>query len=402
MVGRGLQLVQAGVQAVAFHQLGVRSKALDHTVRECAAFAEQLMAGPEDARRESPPVTNVYGGCAGVGMELLHHAASRAVAADLARWTSRVMPPAKLPPSLYFGRTGTALFLTAARLTAAPELGAPDPVTIDGPQRADQAHGVAGIGSGHLALAALEPGDARHLRIAAECARLLITGQVTRSEDAVAPAQPGSGVSVDAAYAHGDAGCADFLLSYHEATGDPAAGEAARERLAALAGQAEALIAELHGPDARAMGASWCQGMSGIAGTLARAARAYGDDRYLDLAERGARACLVVAPQAWVVSQCCGLAGTGEALIDLAMLTGDDGYWRHAEKIAELMLVRAGGEPAQPVFPGNDLDKAAYTWSTGTAGVLSFLRRLDRRSGARLWTAGWRLPGPDLAENAAP
>ncbi|MFC5160118.1 class IV lanthionine synthetase LanL [Nonomuraea angiospora] len=373
------------------------SKALDHTVRECAAFAEQLMAAPEDARRESPPVTNVYGGSAGVGMELLHHPEAKAVAADLARWTARVMPPAKLPPSLYFGRTGTALFLAAARLSAAPDLAAPAPVTIDGPQRADQAHGVAGIGSGHLALAALDPADARHLRIAAECARLLIAGEVTRSQDAVAPAQPGSGVSVDTAYAHGDAGCADFLLSYHEATGDRAAGEAARERLAALAVQAESLIGELHGPDARAMGASWCQGMSGITGTLARAARAYGEDRYLELAERGARACLVVAPQAWVVSQCCGLAGIGEALIDLAMVTGDDGYWRHAEDIAERMLVRAGGEPAQPVFPGNDLDKAAYTWSTGTAGVLSFLRRLDRRSGARLWTADWQPPEPDRA-----
>ncbi|MFB9629712.1 class IV lanthionine synthetase LanL [Nonomuraea helvata] len=377
------------------------SKALDHSVRECASFAEQLMAAPEDARRESPPVTNVYGGSAGVGMELLHHPEAQAVAADLARWTARVMPPAKLPPSLYFGRTGTTLFLTAARLTAAPELSAPAPIILDGPQRADQAHGVAGIGSGHLALAALEPGDPRHLRMAAECARLLIAGEVTRSEDAVAPAQPGSGVSVDTAYAHGDAGCADFLLSYHEATGDQAAGEAARERLAALAVRAEALIGELHGPDARAMGASWCQGMSGIAGTLARAAHAYGDDRYLQLAERGARACLVVAPQAWVVSQCCGLAGIGEALIDLAMVTGDDDYWRHAEKTAERMLVRAGGEPAQPVFPGNDLDKAAYTWSTGTAGVVSFLRRLDRRSGTRLWTAAWRLPESDRATHAA-
>lgn len=368
------------------------SKALDHTVRQCAAFAEQLMAAPEDARRESPPVTNVYGGCAGVGMELLHHPEAKAVAADLARWTARVMPPAKLPPSLYFGRTGTTLFLTAARLTAVPELAAPDPIALDGPQRADQAHGVAGIGSGHLSLAAVEPGDARHLRIAAECARLLIAGDVTRSEDAVTPAQPGSGVSVDTAYAHGDAGCADFLLSYHEATGDRSAGEAARERFAALAVRAEALIGELHGPDARAMGASWCQGMSGIAGALAHAAHAYGEDHYMELAERGVRGCLAVAPQAWVVSQCCGLAGLGEALIDLAMLTGDDGYWRGAEEIAELMLVRAGGEPAQPVFPGNDLDKPAYTWSTGTAGVLSFLRRLDRRSGTRLWTAGWRLP----------
>ncbi|MER7504361.1 hypothetical protein AB0L05_10925 [Nonomuraea pusilla] len=46
-----------------------------------------------------------------------------------------------------------------------------------------------------------------------------------------------------------------------------------------------------------------------------------------------------------------------------------------------------------PVFPGNDLDKAGFTWATGASGVLSFLRRLDRRSGERLWTASWRLSG---------
>ncbi|MBN6050624.1 class IV lanthionine synthetase LanL, partial [Nonomuraea sp. RK-328] len=367
------------------------AKVLDHSTRECVAFAERLMDTPEDARRASPPVTNVYGGCAGVGMELLHHPEAKAVAADLARWTDRVMPPAALPPSLYFGRTGTALFLTAARLTAVPELATPAPVTLDAPQRADQAHGVAGIGAGHLALAAIED-DPRHLEVAAECARRLLAGEVTAPEEDVPP-PPGSGVAVDAAFAHGAAGCADFLLSYHEVTGDRAAGEAARERFAALAVRAEAMLDELAGPDAQPMGASWCQGVSGIASALAHAATAYGDDGYLALAERGALAGLKVAPHAWVVSQCCGLAGMGEALIDLAVVTGDDRFWRGAEEIAELMLTRAGGEPERPVFPGNDLDKAGYTWATGTAGVLSFLRRLDRRSGTRLWTAAWRLPG---------
>ncbi|GAA2296972.1 hypothetical protein GCM10010149_51820 [Nonomuraea roseoviolacea subsp. roseoviolacea] len=367
------------------------AKVLDHSTRECVAFAERLMEAPEEARRASPPVTNVYGGCAGVGMELLHHPEAKAVAADLARWTARVMPPAALPPSLYFGRTGTALFLTAARLTAVPELATPAPVSLDGPQRADQAHGVAGIGAGHLALAAIED-DPRHLEVAAECARRLLAGEVTAPEEDVPP-PPGSGVAVDAAFAHGAAGCADFLLSYHEATGDPAAGEAARERFEELAVRAEAMLGELAGPDARPMGASWCQGVSGIASALAHAATAYGDDGYLALAERGALAGLKVAPHAWVVSQCCGLAGMGEALIDLAVVTGDDRFWRGAEEVAELMLTRAGGKPEAPVFPGNDLDKAGYTWATGTAGVLSFLRRLDRRSGTRLWTAAWRLPG---------
>ncbi|MEW9550509.1 lanthionine synthetase C family protein [Nonomuraea sp. NPDC050783] len=341
---------------------------------------------PDDARRSAPPVTNVYAGSAGLGMELLLHPETKATAADLARWTARVLPPVPLPPGLYFGRTGTSLFLAAARLAAVPELDRPGPVALDGDQRADQAHGVAGIGTGHLALAAIDP-DPGHLAVAAECARRLIAGEVTASEDAVAPAQPGTGVAVDTAYAHGEAGCADFLLAYHEATGDPGAGEAARERLAALAVAAEALLAELAGPDARPMGASWCQGMSGMASTLAHAARAYDDHRYLDLAERGARACLALAPQAWVVSQCCGLAGIGEALADLALVTGDAAYWRGAEEVAELMLLRSGGDPAAPVFPGNDLDKPGHTWGTGVAGVLSFLRRLDRRTGPRLWTA---------------
>ncbi|MFB9832390.1 lanthionine synthetase LanC family protein, partial [Actinoallomurus acaciae] len=155
---------------------------------------------------------------------------------------------------------------------------------------------------------------------------------------------------------------------------------------------AEALVADLNGPAARPMGASWCQGMSGIASALLHAARAYDDERYLALAERGVRACLALAPRAWVTSQCCGLAGIGEALIDAAMATGDPAYWQGAEEIAGLMLTRAGGPPAAPLFPGNDLDTAAFTWGTGTGGVLSFLRRLDRRDGARLWTPGWCLP----------
>lgn len=367
------------------------SQVLDHTTRVCVRFAEGLMDGPADARTSSPPVTNVYGGSAGVGMELLHHPEAKTVAADLARWTARVMPPTALPPALYFGRTGTALFLAAARLTAVPELPDPGPIVLEGEQRADQAHGVAGIGAGHLSLAALEQ-DPRHLEVAAECARLLVSGEVTDSKDAVAPAQAGSGVNVEMAFAHGAAGCAEFLLSYHEATGDHDAGQAARERFESLATATEAMLGELTGPDAKAMGASWCQGVSGILGPLAHAATTYGEDRYLDLAERGARASLAIAPQAWVVSQCCGLAGIGEALIDLAMATGDDDYWRGAEEIVELMLMRAGGELSAPVFTGNDLDKPGYTWATGASGVLSFLRRLDRRTGSRLWTANWRLP----------
>ncbi|HEU5026082.1 MAG TPA: class IV lanthionine synthetase LanL [Spirillospora sp.] len=350
-----------------------------HAVRECVRFAERLMDEPED-HRTSPPVTNVYAGSAGVGMELLQHPEGKAASTDLARWTAANLPAANLPASLYFGLTGTAIFLAAAGVAI------PRPVRTSGGERADQAHGVAGIGTGHLLLDALAP-DPANAATAAECARRLLAGDVAAPDAAVSVEQPGSGVAVDTAFAHGDAGVADFLLAFHQATGDAAAGTAARDAFAALAGRTEALIGELEGPAARPMGASWCQGMSGVVGAMLRAARAYGDDRYLDLAERGARACLAIAPRAWVSSQCCGLAGMGEALIDVALATGDDAYWRGAEEIAELMLVRSGGEPRRPVFPGNDLDTQAFTWGTGTAGILSFLRRLDARSGARLWAS---------------
>jgi len=347
------------------------SSVLDHTRDECVRFAEKLMNEPPD-RRSSPPVTNVYAGSAGVGMELLQHPESRAIGGDLARWTAGNLPAAKLPPSLYFGLTGTNVFLTAAGLEIT------EPARTKGDERGDQAHGVAGIGTGHLIL-----GDEA---VAAECARRLLAGDVAEPDEAVTIEQPGSGVAVDTAFAHGEAGIADFLLGFHEATGDEVAGAAAREAFTVLAKKTAALIDELNGPQARPMGASWCQGMSGIVSALLHAARVYDDAHHLDLAERGARACLAIAPRAWVSSQCCGLAGMGEALVDVALVTGDDAYWRGAEEIAELMLIRSGGETGRPVFPGNDLDTQAFTWGTGTAGILSFLRRLDRRAGTRLWT----------------
>jgi hypothetical protein len=325
-------------------------------------------------------------------MELLHHPAAAQAAAELAHWTARTVPAAQLPPALLFGSTGIALYLTAARQVLVPDLPEPGQVRLRAGEPGDYAAGVAGIGAGHLCLAAIDPRP-EHLAVAAECARRLLAGEVTQTVDPVPPAQPGgSGVSLELAFAHGAAGIADFLLRYAQATGDPAADAAARQRFAALAGAVPGVNAVLAGPGAQPMGASWCQGMSGVAGALLHAGQAYRDDGYLTLARDTARACLALAPRAWVVSQCCGLAGIGETLIDVAAATGDEEFWRGACRVAELILARSGGELARPVFPGNGLDEAEGTWGTGTAGVLAFLRRLQARGGERSWTAGWRPP----------
>lgn len=363
---------------------------VDHTVRECVGFARQMMGGRDDRPRSAPPLTNVHSGSAGLGMELLQHGGAEDVAVSLARWTAAAAPSARLPASLYFGRTGTAIFLAAARRLGAPELAPYPAVELAGDERGDYIHGVAGIGAGHLILQRMEP-CAGNLATAAECARRLLTGEATMPKDAIAPAQPGSGVALETGFAHGRAGAATFLLAYHRACGDLAAGQAARARFAEVAGAAEDLIAVLAGLNARPMGVSWCQGMAGIASALVPAADAYGD-RYLDVARAAARACHALAPQAWVVSQCCGLAGIGEALIDVALATGEDEFWQGAADVAELILIRSSGDFAQPVFPGNSLDGASGSWAVGTPGVLSFLRRLHRRGEARLWT--WQSSPP--------
>jgi tRNA A-37 threonylcarbamoyl transferase component Bud32 len=367
---------------------GLLAEVIEHTVAECVRFARELMAGPGDASRTAPPSTSVQYGSAGLGMELLHHAEGEHAALALARWTVEAVPPAPLPASLYFGRTGTAIFLATARRMGAAGLPVPPPVEL-GEEGGDYLHGVSGIGTGHLILHALEP-DAGHLTVAAECARRLVAGQVSMPHDMV-EAPPSSGVALETGYAHGLAGTAAFLLAYHQASGDATAGAAASERFAELAGRAERLTSVLHGPDARPMGASWCQGMAGTVSALVRAADAYGG-RYLDLAAAGARACLALAPQAWVLSQCCGLAGIGEAMIDVALATGAEEFWQAAREVGELILIRSGGPFARPEFPGNALDAVSPDWGIGSPGVLSFLRRLHRRSGARLWTAEWAPP----------
>ncbi|MDA3650305.1 class IV lanthionine synthetase LanL [Saccharopolyspora indica] len=361
---------------------------LAHTVGECVAAAREMAAQPTEPRGAEPPKTNVYSGSSGLGLELLHHADGVDAGIELARWTIAATPPARLPAALYFGRTGSEIFLAAARRTAA-DLPGTEPVVLGDDERADHIHGVAGIGAGHLILHALEP-ERGHLAIAEECARRLLSGQVRDTEDSV-PADPETGVALEAGFAHGDAGIAHFLLAYHQRTGDPAAEDAAAKRYEALADEVVELVGVMRRRPARAMAASWCQGMSGISSALLAAARHWDDDRYLALAKDGARACLGLAPQAWVVSQCCGLAGIGEALVDLGIATEDEEFWRGAAEIAVHMLARSGGEYAAPVFPDNSLETSSAPWSTGTSGVLSFLRRLHHRGGARLWTPDWTL-----------
>ncbi|MFJ5229053.1 class IV lanthionine synthetase LanL [Kitasatospora sp. NPDC088391] len=371
---------------------------VEHTVRYCVAEAHRI-ADPElSARSAVPTPIDLYGGSAGLGLELLQHLHRPGVPAAVARladWTGR--QSRTLEPGLYSGWTGVDLFLAAAGTPApftAPAL--PDRRPDGGVPEADLIDGLAGIGLGHLRLARLadratESGPtgplvgaadpAAHLAVAADCRLRLRTGRARLTP--VTDPRPGD-AALARGLAHGEAGVAYFLVEYARATGSPAALREAERACAALAAAVPDLLAAADSPSASRRYGSWCRGLAGIGTVLARAAGPLADPSLRVLAERCARACLALAPRMPLVTRCCGLAGAGELMLELA--PGNEEFRTAAESVAALVLARAAGPADRPDFPDPTLTRTSFPYATGTAGVLSFLRRLTAPDGPR--------PGP--------
>ncbi|MYV97846.1 lanthionine synthetase LanC family protein, partial [Streptomyces sp. SID3343] len=165
---------------------------------------------------------------------------------------------------------------------------------------------------------------------------------------------------------------------------DPAAGVAAREGLAELVARTPELLTAAVRPGATRRYGSWCRGMAGIGAVLIEEGSRDGAADVVELGVRCAVVCHALAPRMSLVSQCCGLSGVGELLVDAALATGDERLWRGAEDVAALILARSGGTARRPLLPDNTLGASDVAWATGSAGVLSFLRRLRRRGGPRL------------------
>ncbi|MFD8479346.1 class IV lanthionine synthetase LanL [Kitasatospora sp. NPDC059673] len=347
---------------------------LDHTAAYCVAEARRI-ADPElSARTAVPTPIDLYSGSAGLGLELLHHLhrpGVRDAVTALADWTSR--QSRTLPPGLYSGRTGVDLFLTAADRPPATTIALPaHGPDGSGPPEADLIDGVAGIGLGHLLLAHRDNRHAtRHLAVAAACHDLLTTGRARLTP--TAEPRPGD-AALSQGLAHGEAGVAYFLLEYAHTTGDPAALEHAHRACAQLAAATPAILAAANHPAATRRYGSWCRGLAGIGTVLTRAADRLADPAYRALAEQSARTCLAIAPRMPLVTQCCGLAGVGHLMLELAPTAEE--FHEAATTVATLLLTRTAGPPTRPVFPDPGLTHPAFPYATGTAGVLTFLRRL--------------------------
>ncbi|MDH6708250.1 tRNA A-37 threonylcarbamoyl transferase component Bud32 [Kitasatospora sp. MAA19] len=346
---------------------------LDHTVGTCVRMAHDLVAGGPGRAGEPRTLLSLYDGAAGLGLELLQHADrpdARAAATALAGWTAAHPALDRLDGSLYQGRTGVELFLAQA----AAALGTPAPHhRHHEPVGADQIAGAAGLGTGHLLLAALGRDADRHLSAAAACAAGLTSRPL--EEPGEVP-NPGTAALAEG-FAHGRAGIAHFLL----AMPDEASGRAARRFVDGLAADLPRIIAAALRPGATRRYLSWCRGLAGLGTVLVQAGHRYGDDALLALAADAADACRTLAPRTALVVRCCGLAGVGDLLVDLATATGDPRHWQAAEDLAALLLTRSGGPPGRPVFPGGDPTAESRAWAVGTPGVLTFLRRLSRHGG---------------------
>lgn len=388
---------------------------IEHTTAYCVGEAHAIVDPERAAQLNVPTSIDVYGGSSGLGLELLHHTHRphvRSAVDALAQWTAD--QSRNLAPGFYTGRTGVELFLAEAGLgagvgvEAGPGAGAgadsetvagvsvrpgfpvlPERAPDGGPPEADLIAGAAGIGLGRLLLArhALRSGQPsaadRHFAVAADCDRMLASGTArltpTGSETA-------GSAALREGLAHGEAGVVCFLLEYGAATGDPEAIGRSAKAAAHLAALTPDIIAASAAPGATRRYASWCRGLAGIGSVLVRAARLLDEPGCLDLAQRAARACAVLAPRMPLVTQCCGLAGVGELMVDVAEASASEEFRDAAETVALLILSRSGGTWARPVFPDTGLARSSATWAGGSAGVLAFFRRLHERGGPRLGT----------------
>ncbi|NUP47966.1 MAG: serine/threonine protein kinase [Catenulispora sp.] len=356
-----------------------------HTVSFCVSQARDTVCDPS-AR------IDVYAGSSGLGLELLNHVERPGVAQTvelLANWTAK--QSRELSASLYSGRTGVALFLHQAGIAYHDDDPWPAGRPGGGPPEADLVEGAAGVGLGHLLLAAGAgaAGDAaaagRHLEVAGACHRLLTGGGATFTS--VDAAKPGNAALAEG-IAHGDAGAAYFLTAYAHATGDSDAIASARAACDRLAAATPALLARSRDPGASRRFGSWCRGLAGIGSVLLYAGDRLGDLDYSELAQQCADSCVRIAPRMPQVVQCCGLAGVGDFLVDCALApdapAGTAGLrWKQAFDVVRLILARSGGTWSRPDFPDVELTGSGAGWAGGSAGVLAFVRRLRDRGGPR-------------------
>ncbi|MEV5704957.1 class IV lanthionine synthetase LanL [Actinoallomurus sp. NPDC052274] len=343
-------------------------------VRDLVGRLSDVLDAPDTTQAARD--VSVYSGSAGIGLELLHHLAyppAAARARELVAFTARVAGRRNLPPGLFTGVTGTAVFLQEAAdrgIGADERPGRSLPSPDWRPDTPDLIDGTAGVGLGHLYLYRAG-GDPADLEVALRCAR-----EVAADRPPASGSAPGE-ADLAAGRAHGLAGTAELLLRVAEETGETPMLELAAGRVRRLAERARSLIPEAKNRAAEELTVSWCRGLSGIGRTLLHASAVLGDASLADLARQAADACILRVPRLSAPGRCCGAAGVGGYLLDVAVLEQSARYWDAARDVGTHLLLRNAGSPEHPRFfaAGAPPDRA-LSWAHGLTGILMFFRRL--------------------------
>ncbi len=342
---------------------------------------EMLNSSPADQAAHD---AGIYHGSSGIGLELLHHMSAPGAAqmlGDLAAFSVAAAQRVKLPPGLFAGTTGVAIFLREAAASGitvpASRWELPGPGWQ--PEGSDLTAGAAGVGLGHLWLHQAS-GDPAHLAVAERCGQDIIAG-LRPSSLSPAGTQMLIGVDATAGRAHGLAGVTEFLLTLALRTGDQPTLTAAARHASQLADHTRRLLPGARSSAAPPIAMSWCQGLTGIGQVLLQAGLALSDPALASLASQAADVCISYLPRFTVPGRCCGAAGAGNFLIDLAITSQDERYWQAALNVGRQMLLRSGGPPGHPVFVRDTARRRATSWAFGIAGLLPFFRRLARHGG---------------------
>ena len=295
-------------------------------------------------------------------------------------------------PGLYFGVAGTAWALfEAGAAFEQPEL-TDRAVTLAGRlptvwPNPDQTHGLAGLGTAllHLAAPTGSPGPTRR---AIRCAEAILAARDPDGTGWTVPAGFDSALAGHRShgYAHGTAGIGAFLLAAGAHTGRDDFTAAARDcadGLLAVAVRRGDAAYWTDRPGSASMHTWWCNGAAGVGTFLVRAYTHTGEARYGDAAVAAGRA--VIATRCDVgTSHCHGLAGNGEFLLDLAAATGLDEFAGWARHLASRLWAERVYRDGRPVLMDESGHAFSASYGVGAAGPLTFLTRL-RYGGERLF-----------------
>lgn len=314
-----------------------------------------------------------HGAC---GPALFLHAALGELPQAVREWL--VAQPVELnvyPSGLYSGIAGVAWsFAELGLLERGQELMARVPESPVAFEAVDIFSGAAGWGLAALAF---------HLRTGDEAFRTLalragehVVKKAQHSEAGAFWRNARDGI-VPLGFGYGGSGVAYFLLCLWRATGEARYLETARRAMDFEVAHAQerngGLVWSSHST-ATGHRPYWLRGGGGVASALIRFFEVLKEERYLELAHKAARGCMVTFSAAPHLFE--GLASMGETMLDMYRVTGESRYLEQARKQARQTLLFRIDRPQGVAFPGRYLLRISHDYGMGGAGIGLFHHRL--------------------------